>query len=274
MKRILHNRVPFIWILLNLDMYYKTVWLCQCDNVFKVFSGYQVSCILILPVFYTQPIGGAWRPPLQYIPLTPPVQPALRWLHLYDTPSPCHSLLQAPPTAAEQPGYSLHELHKLASCALIETGLSGAESWRVALALCRMLLSLQPFSFLKRKELLWLGWPCCDSVSAYILKSAAQSWRRCSEVRVHQRWMETTWGQRRPTTLSLRVSTSSLVRPSTAAHQTLKGFFFFFLVTFVYPSNHTSLFGISSTVPKHMAEPGLYIHISVFRYAGILLGLN
>lgn len=159
-------------------------------------------------------------------------------------------------------------------CSDRETGLSAAESWRVALALCRILLSLQPFSFLKRKELLWLGWPCCDSVSAYILKSAAQSWRRCSEVRVHQRWMETTWGQRRPTTLSLRVSTSSLDRPSTAAHQTLKGFFFFFLVTFVYPSNHTSLFGISSTVPKHMAEPGLYIHISVFRYAGILLGLN
>lgn len=119
MKRILHNRVPFIWIQLKLAMYYKTVWLCQCDTVYSFFQGTK-SCILILPVFYTQPIGGAWRLPLQYIPLTPPVQPALRWLHLYDTPSPCHSLLQAPPTAAEQPGYSRHELFKLASCALIE----------------------------------------------------------------------------------------------------------------------------------------------------------
>lgn len=274
MKRILRNRVPFIWILLKLDMYYKTVWLCQCDTVFTVFSGYQVSCILILPVFYMQPIGGAWRPPLQYTPLTPPVQPALHWLHLYDTPSPCHSLLQAPPTAAEQPGYSRHELFKLASCALIERqGSVGQKAGGWHSRCVEYFFSLQPFSFLKRKELLGLGWPCCDSVSAYILKSAAQCWRRCSEVQAHQRWMDTTWGQRRPTTLSLRVSTSSLVRPSIAAHQTSKGVSLF-LVMFVYPSNHTSLFGISSTVPKHMAEPGLYIHISVFRLLGILLGLN
>lgn len=173
------------------------------------------------------PAGGA-RQPLSAVPASHSTCSTCPALTLLLRHTPNHSLAQAPPTTAEQPGYSQHVLSKQASCTQIErereTGPRGTVSWRVALE-CRSIFSSQPLSFLEREELLGLGWLCCESVSSYILKSVTQSWRRCSEL-----WGGTVeWtqhGVRGGLQLCLQGWVYTLTcQSSGASHQPLKGLF-------------------------------------------------
>lgn len=82
-------------------------------------------------------------PPQLYLPLAPPVQPALQWLHYLDTPPLllCLFLTQAPPAAGERPGYAPHVLFKQVSFLLTHTGGEGCEGQES----CWLPLVLKPF---------------------------------------------------------------------------------------------------------------------------------
>lgn len=101
-------------------------------------------------------------------------------------------------------------------CSVRETGPIGAESWWVALVACQKAFSpcSHSPSWNTRNRRAGLGW-------LSTLHPEVGSCRHCSEVQSCQHWMDTTWEQRRPTTLSLRVSASSLIIHSMAANQIL-----------------------------------------------------
>lgn len=163
-------------------------------------------------------------------------------------------------------------------CSDRETGLSGAESWRVALAVCRILFLLAAILLPEAQgtvgaglAVLWLSVSLHPEISSSVLETLQWS-AGPPTVNGHNMGSEEAYnfvfkGEYIITCQAFDCSPSDFKRCFVFV-------FSLFLVMFVYPSNHTSLFGISSTVPKHMAEPGLYIHISVFRLLGILLGLN
>lgn len=267
---MLHNWASWNGILIKSEMYFK---LCDyhfyflCCNHLVLYSLY---FLLSTRSDATRPTGGAWQPLLQYVRVIPPVQPVPLWLHLSGTTSPCHSLPQAPPTAAAQLWYSQQELFKQACCALTERQGPQAGGWHSRRVKERFLLAaiLLP----EAQGNAGLGSPCCHLVSAYILKSAARSWRRCSEVLGCQHWMDTTWGQRRLTTLSLRVSTWSLCRPWTADHHILRGFSvhcYFWSCSFTLQITLPCLV-LTQRCPItwiSLSRLALYIHISLFQYA-------
>ena len=176
-----------------------------------VFGRYHINCMsgfnrpssdsagrlfLLLPACscLNRPPGGTWQSLSASAPpgscVTCPTCPAL-------APLLGHTSLSAPPLPETNPApaaflrnnLDTHVLSKQASVlwAQIGTGSEGAGDWHSCIG---------AVSLLKR---IWeAGWLGCESVSSYIYR------RQWSAARLH--WMDRTWGQMRPTTLSLRVS--------------------------------------------------------------------